>query len=127
MTSETLHNMTEDYIILDQGSTSGIISNPDMVTYLKKVLSELYIAKNGRNTTFNTKSKAKYLDYGKAWFDEKFFGIICSFSKLIDKYCITYNYNNYDVLYIHIHKRGPAKFKRTPEGLYYIDINTINK
>ena len=67
-----------------------------MVTDIKKAQIELDIDTNGGTTMWNIKIKAKYLDYSKAWFDNKFIGNIYSFFELTDKYHITYNTKKYD-------------------------------
>ena len=51
--------MKEDGIILDTGSNIGIMSNPDMVTYIEKSAIELDFSKKCGNNTCNTKSKEK--------------------------------------------------------------------
>ena len=39
---------------------------------------------------------------------------------------IIYDYKKDDEFYIHIPKKVNVKFQHIPEGLYYININTLN-
>ena len=72
------------------------------------------------------KSSQTNLIITKAWFDNKSIGNIYSFAKLMDKYRITDDPKKYFALYTHVPKIVPVKFKLSPEGLYHIDINTLN-
>ena len=77
--------MKEDWIIIDTGSTTLIMSNPYMVTYINKAPNKLYPDTNGSNTKCNTKMKENYFGHGRAWFDDNFIGKIYRFSETMDK------------------------------------------
>ena len=53
-----------------------IMSNPDMVTDIKKAPIELDFSTDCGKNMCNTKIKWKCLYYGKEWFDEKRIGNI---------------------------------------------------
>lgn len=58
MTSDTLRKMKQYWIIFNTGYNTWIMSNPDVVSDIKKPLIELDIATNDGKTTCNTKIKS---------------------------------------------------------------------
>ena len=106
-------------IILDTGSSIGIVKNETLVGNITTSSTLLELATNaGRK---NITQEAEVPGYGTVWFDEDVLANIFSFAELKDKYRIMYDSSQEDAFLIHM-KDKVVKFKRTPDGLYCFKV-----
>ena len=111
------HDEMKDWILLDSGSTVNLFSNPKLVDKIKTVDEVMELATNA-GTRINNQ-KADVPDFGEVWYDNKAITNIFALKEMIKRYRVTYDSNVEDAFIIHLpHK--VVKFRRSPNGLYYI-------
>ena len=102
-------------IILDNGSTTSIFSNPRMVYDIKKATKPIELATNAGNIKLEL--KAIVPGFGEVWYNPKLPTNIFSFSELNELHDITYDSKNEKAFVVHL-KNKKIKFKKTTNGLY---------
>ena len=118
------HDEMKDWILLDSGSTVNLFSTPKLVDKIKTVDEVMELATNA-GTRINTQ-KADVPDFGEVWYDNKAITNIFALKEMIKRYRVTYDSNVEDAFIIHLpHK--VVKFRRSPNGLYYIKPQIVTE
>jgi hypothetical protein len=107
LTNKSSKNM-KDEILLDNGSTTSLFANADLVTRITKSEEILELATNAG--TRQTNKKAEVPGFGQVWFDEKAIANIFGFADLVKKHRITYDSAIEDAFIIHMNRKK-VKFK----------------
>ena len=114
---KSFYTQEEDVIILDTGSSIGIVKDEKLVENITTSNTLLELATNaGRK---NITQEAEVPGYGTVWFDNDVLANIFSFAELKDKYAIMYDLCKEDSVLIHMEDKI-VKFKGTPDGLYFL-------
>jgi len=115
MAQRAQYNM-KDVILLDKKSTVDYFCNQNLVRGITPSMQTLILQTYAGNKP--TSHKVKVLNYRKVWFDIEGIANIFGFSKLEDKYHITYDSAVESAFNVHT-KMGIIKFRGSAEGLYY--------
>ena len=102
-------------ILLDNGSSTSIFTNPNMVRDITTVDTPLELMTNGGELI--TYQQATVPGFGRVWYDDRSIANIFGFAELKDKYRITYDSEIEDAFIVHLSTQ-PIKFTRTANGLY---------
>ena len=106
----------KDHILLDNGSTLSLFTNPELVVNIRKADDVLQLATN-TGVKFNNE-KAEVPNFGEVWYDKDAIANIIGFADLLSKSNrITYDSAKEDAFIVHL-PDGKLKLKRTAEGLY---------
>ena len=108
-------NELKDLILLDNGSTTSIFSNPKMVHSIKTVTNPIKLATNAGEVEL--KMKAIVQGFGEVWYNPELPTNIFSFSELNNKHSITFNSTKEKAFLVHLPKKI-IKFEQTQNGLF---------
>ena len=109
--------MLRENIILDNGSTLSIFSNPELVEGIRYSKEPLEMSTNAGKKLIT--KEANVPGFGTVKFDEEAIANIMGFADLVDKHRITYDSEIEDAFNIHMPDGAIiAKFARSQEGLY---------
>ena len=109
----------KDSIILDNGSTLSLFSNPELVERIQESKNILEMATNAGTRVSN--KEADVPGFGTVWYDERAIANIFGFADLVKKHRITYDSGKEDAFLVHMVDKV-IKFKWTPEGLYAYQV-----
>jgi len=116
----TSYEDLKDYIILDNGSTLSLFSNPELVSNIKKSDRQMLMATNAGTSINDT--VAHVPGFGQVWFDPKAIANIFGFKDMKKKYRIKYDSEQEDAFLVYT-QDGIIKFESTPEGLYRYKVS----
>ena len=106
----------KDWIILDNGLTMSLFTNPDLMEKIRESKNTLELHTN--TGCKRNKIEADMPGYGTVSFNPDAIAYIFRFADLVDKHRITYDSVKEDAFLIHMPQKI-VKFKRSPEGLYF--------
>ena len=109
----------KDWIILDNGSTMSLFTNPSLVEKIRESKNTLELHTN--TGCKRNKMEADVPGYGMVWFNPDAIVNIFQFADLVDKHRITYDSVKEDAFLIHMPQKI-VKFKRSPEGLDFHQV-----
>jgi len=119
--SDTLEDM-KDHILLDNGSTLSLFTNPDLVVNIRKADDRLQLATN-TGVKINDE-KADVPNFGEVWYDKDAIANIFGFADMLSKSNrITYDSDVEDAFLIHTKDGTVMKFVRNPNGLYTYKVS----
>jgi len=108
-----------EWLLLDSQSTIDSFCNKDFVKDIRRAKTPMQLATNAGTTTLKWKADAN--SWGEVWFDENSMTNIFSLANMEDRYRVTYDSAVESAFVVHTEK-GPIKFHRGPEGLYYLKM-----
>ena len=109
-------DLMKNSIILDNGSTVDLFSNPELVHGIHQSEQIMELHTNAGSKINNR--KATVPGYGKVWYDDQAIANIFGLGNMIKKHRVTFDSKKENAFLVH-KKDGIIKFKASPEGLYY--------
>jgi hypothetical protein len=115
------HNISQDWILLDNQSTVDAFINPILVKDIR--VTDIIMHIHWHFGTSSTRLQATSPDYGTVWFDPKGIASILSFSNMKKKYRVTFDRSTDDSFYVHKSDGSTRKFValQSGGGLYFLD------
>jgi hypothetical protein len=114
-------NTKEDSMLLDNGSTLSLFSNPKkVVKNMRESKTTLELATNAGTRT--TKKIANVPGYGTVWYDGTAIANIFGLSELKKKHRVTYDSEKEDAFIVHMND-DTLKFECNPKGLYTYKVS----
>jgi hypothetical protein len=120
------HNLSQDWILLDNHSTVDVSINPRLVKDIRVTDTIMHI--HCHSGTSSTRLQATLPGYGTVWFDPKGIDNILSLSNVKKKYRVTFDSSTDDTFYVHKTDGSTRKFValQSGGGLYFLDTETKN-
>jgi hypothetical protein len=115
MAQNTRTNM-KDWILLDSQSSVDLFCNPALVQNITGVDETLVLSTNAGDLI--TDQKADVPDYGQVWYDKNAMTNVFSLAEMEKHHRVTYESQKESAFIVHT-PRGPTKFTKGPENLYY--------
>jgi hypothetical protein len=115
------HNISQDWILLDNQSTVDVFINPRLVKDVRVTDTIIHI--HCHSGTSSTRLQATLSGYGTVWFDPKGIANILSLSNVKDKYRVTFDSSTDDTFYVHKSDGSTRKFVvlQSGGGLNFLD------
>ncbi len=117
--------ISQDWILLDSGSTVSSLRNPDLLENIKKIDETLRVYTNGGFKDYNEKGMMKLLPF-EVYYNKNSLANILSLADVCDHFRVTMDSARDHSLFVHVSDHTVLRFCRCGSGLYYLDTTSVN-
>ena len=122
---DKMNIISEDWILLDSGSTISSLKNRNLLRDIRTIPDPLRVYTNGGHKDYSQVGMMKIMPF-EVYLSETSLANILSLADVSDHFRVTMDSDRDHSLHVHISEQSILRFRRCGSGLYYLDTKSYD-